>query len=198
MDHQLPLATVCRVLGAPRSTIYARRRLTVPARPGPAMSISDPDLLGLIRQVLVASPFAGEGYRKVRARLARELGVHVSGKRVLRLLRQEGLLAPQRVRGRRRPRPHDGTIIPNQPNVRWGTDATMAWTRADGWVWVFACIDHYTAEAWAHVAKLGDRFAALQPVYDAVINRWAGWTPMWLVACRCGMTGDRNTARPIS
>jgi hypothetical protein len=48
----------------------------------------------------------------------------------------------------------------------------MAWTRVDGWVWVFACIDHDTAEAWAQVAKVGDRFAALQPVYDAVIDRW--------------------------
>jgi hypothetical protein len=48
----------------------------------------------------------------------------------------------------------------------------MAWTRVDGWVWVFACIDHYTAEAWAHVAKVGDRFAALQPIYDAVTDRW--------------------------
>jgi putative transposase len=85
--------------------------------------------------VLRASPFAGEGYRKVRARLRREHGVQVSGKRVLRLLRQEGLLAPQRVRGRRQPRPHDGTIIPDRPNLRWGTDATMAWTRSDGWVW---------------------------------------------------------------
>jgi transposase InsO family protein len=33
-------------------------------------------------------------------------------------------------------------------------------------------VDHFTAEAWAHVAKVGDRFAALQPVYDAVIDRW--------------------------
>jgi putative transposase len=48
----------------------------------------------------------------------------------------------------------------------------MAWTRSDGWVWVFACIDHDTAEAWAQVAKIGDRFAALQPVYDAVVDRW--------------------------
>lgn len=48
----------------------------------------------------------------------------------------------------------------------------MAWTRHDGWVWVFCCVDHYTAEAWAHVAKLGDRHAALQPLYDAVIDRW--------------------------
>jgi transposase InsO family protein len=72
---------------------------------------------------------------------------------------------------------HDGTIIPQAPNQRWGTDATMAWTRADGWVWVFAGIDHYTAQAWAHVAKVGDRFAALQPVYDAVIDRWGRLGP---------------------
>ena len=173
MEGDLPLALVCRVLGAPRSSIYARRtRGDHHRRPGPATSISDPELLRLIGQVLLASPFAGEGYRKVRARLRREHQVHVSGKRVLRLLRQEGWLAPQRVRGRRKPRPHDGTIIPDGPNRRWGTDATMAWTRSDGWVWVFACIDHFTAEAWAHVAKVGDRFAALQPVYDAVIDRW--------------------------
>lgn len=47
----------------------------------------------------------------------------------------------------------------------------MAWTVDDGWVWVLAAVDHYTAEAWAHVAKVGDRFAALQPIYDAVIDR---------------------------
>jgi putative transposase len=173
MEHQLPVAVVCRVLGPPRSTVYARRgRSGRPPRPGPATSISDDQLVRLIRQVLADSPFAGEGYRKVRARLRREHDVRVSGKRVLRLLRHEGLLAPQRVRGRRKPRPHDGTIIPAAPNLRWGSDATMAWTRTDGWVWVFCVVDHYTAEAWAHVAKIGDRFAALQPVYDAVIDRW--------------------------
>jgi transposase InsO family protein len=160
---QIPPATGLRSYGAQPSpgggvASLARpaRRYTpaagarVPARPGPATSTGDHDLLQLIRRVLHTSPFAGEGYRKVRARLRREHDVEVSGKRVLRLLRQEGLLAPQRVRGRRKPRPNDGTIILAAPNLRWGTDATMAWTRADGWVWVFACVDHYTAEAWAH------------------------------------------------
>jgi putative transposase len=176
MEQRLPLAVVCRVLGASRSTIYARRvGVAGPrARPGPVTPISDDELVGLIRRVLADSPFAGEGYRKVRAHLRRQHAVQVSGKRVLRLLRREGLLAPQRARGRRKPRPHDGTIIPDGPNQRWGTDATMAWTRTDGWVWVFVVVDHYTAEAWAHVAKVGDRFAALQPVYDAVIDRWGG------------------------
>jgi hypothetical protein len=48
MDCKLPVAVVCRVLGAPRSTVYARRQAKVPARPGPATWISDPDLVGLI------------------------------------------------------------------------------------------------------------------------------------------------------
>jgi putative transposase len=33
-------------------------------------------------------------------------------------------------------------------------------------------VDHYTVEAWTHLAARGVRFAALQPVYDAVIDRF--------------------------
>jgi hypothetical protein len=46
MAHQLPVAVVCRVLGVPRSTVYARRQAQVPARPGPATVISDHDKVG--------------------------------------------------------------------------------------------------------------------------------------------------------
>jgi len=101
--------------------------------------------------------------------------VHVSGKRVLRLLRREGLLAPQRAHRRRSKRLHEGSIISTEPNRRWGTDGTMAWTVENGWVWVFDLVDHYTCEACVvtgqHVAKVGDRFAALQTIYDAVIDQ---------------------------
>jgi putative transposase len=179
MDTNLPLSRVCAVLGAPRSTIYHRRARgdLLGCRPGPQTEISDDELTARIREAISDSPFAGEGYRKIRARLRREHDIRVGGKRVLRLMRRHGLLAPQRVRGRRKPRPHDGTIIGDGPNLRWGTDATMAWTRQDGWVWVFANVDHWSAEAWTHVAKTGDRIAALQPVYDAVIDRFGGLGP---------------------
>jgi len=60
MEHQWPVAVVCRVLGAPRSAVYARRQPKLPARPGPATSIGDRDLVQLIRRVLRTSPFAGE------------------------------------------------------------------------------------------------------------------------------------------
>lgn len=179
MEHDVAVATVCRVLGASRSTIYARWRRdgTHPGRRGPRCELADDELVELIRRVLGASPFAGEGYRKVRARLRREHGVHVGGKRVLRLMRQQGLLAPERTARRRAPRLHEGSIVPKGPDLRWGTDATLAWTRDDGWVWVFALVDHYTAEAWCHVSKAGDRFAALQPLYDAVVDRFRALAP---------------------
>lgn len=53
------------------------------------------ELAELIRQVIRHSPFAGEGRRKVTARLRREHGVRVGRKRVLLLMRAAGLLAPQ-------------------------------------------------------------------------------------------------------
>ncbi len=64
--------------------------------------------------MLGASPFVGEGYRKVWAKL-RYRGLRTSKARVLRLMRAAGLLAPSRVGGPRGPRAHDGTIIPSAP-----------------------------------------------------------------------------------
>jgi len=80
-----------------------------------------------------ASPFSGEGHGKVGHRpSSARAGDRVGRKLVLRLMREAALLAPQRARGRRKPRPHDGTIIPAAPTELWGTDATMAYTRNDG------------------------------------------------------------------
>ena len=170
-----PILRVCTVLEAPRSTIYERRGradVVEPAKRGPKTEISDDELVAWIRKVIDDSPFCGEGYRKVRAHLRREHGIHVSGKRVLRLMRMHGLLAPQRASHRRKPRLHLGSITPDAPDVMWGTDGTTIMTKNDGQVWIFATIDHFSNEAWCHVAKVGDRFAALQPVYDAVIDRF--------------------------
>ena len=73
-----------------------------------------------IRLVLANSPFCGEGYRKVRARLRREQGICASGKRVLRLMRRAGLLAPQRARRRRTPRALRAHLELLHPRLRRG------------------------------------------------------------------------------
>ena len=193
MEIDRPTKRVCDVLDAPRSTIYARDKarvlsddgvvIALPKR-GPRTELCDEELLVAIRKIIVESPFAGEGHRKVTARLRREQGVCVGRKRVLRLMRVAGLLAPQRSKRRRRARSHDGTIIPGAPDLMWGTDATMAYTKDDGWVWAFCCIDHFSCEAWTGVAKRGDRFACLEPIYDAVTDRFG--------------KVDRNLARGIA
>ena len=71
MEGNYPMARVCDVLGAPRSTVYHRRARgdQLGCRPGPKTAISDDDLVTRIRQVLNDSPFAGEGYRGPRAEL---------------------------------------------------------------------------------------------------------------------------------
>lgn len=91
------------MLGAPRSTVYHRRGpwRSLGCRLGPETDNSDDQLVEAIRRVLKDSPFAGEGYRKIRARLRREHEICVGGKRVLRMMRIHGLLAPQRPTNRK-------------------------------------------------------------------------------------------------
>ena len=62
---------------------------------------------------------------------------------VLRLMRENGLLAPVR-RGKhpRGDRSHSGRITTDVPNELWGTDATRFYTKEDGWCWFFVAVDH--------------------------------------------------------
>ena len=64
---------VCRVWHCARSSVYARRQATpAPApcrRRGPVGAAPDDVLVAHVRRVLEASPFHGEGYRKVWAKL---------------------------------------------------------------------------------------------------------------------------------
>ena len=169
-----PLAQVCAVYRVPRSTAYATAtRAATPsgsaaAKRGPKTTVSDETLVEAIRAVLAATSFHGEGHRKVRARL-RMRGHRVGRNRVLRLMRRHGLLAPQRAGHRHGDPAHAGTITTTRPNVLWGTDATRFYTAQEGWCWWFGAIDHASADivGW-HVAKVGDRWAALEPVHQGI------------------------------
>jgi hypothetical protein len=68
---------VCRVWAVPRSTFYQTRRPADggAAKPrGPRPPIDEASLLAAIQADLAASPFSGEGHRKVWARLHYGLG----------------------------------------------------------------------------------------------------------------------------
>jgi putative transposase len=162
---------VCRIWEQARSSFYhvsGADQQIEPKKRGPRPSISDEDLLALIRNDLATTPFTGEGHRKVWARLRVRDGVKVARKRVLRLMRENHLLSPYRSRPKP-PKKHDGKIISMAPNLMWGTDGTRVFTLDEGWVWIFAAVEHWNAECvgW-HVCKTGDRYAALQPLSMAL------------------------------
>jgi putative transposase len=173
-DKPYGLARVCRVWEIPRSTVYAHRtpeRSHKPppgSRPGPDGPCPDGELVQEIREVLRQSPFHGEGHRKVWARL-RFAGIFTSKRRVLRLMRDNNLLAPHRAGNPHGPKAHDGSITTEAPDLMWGTDMTTTVTTGEGLAHVFVAVDHCAAECVGiHAAKSGNRFEALEPVHQGV------------------------------
>jgi putative transposase len=176
---QYGVARVIATWALARSSYYAARRRQqqprIASKRGPRRQ-SDEEVVQQIRQVLDESVFHGEGYRKVWARL-RHRNVRVWKERVLRLMRENQLLSPNRTAVLRPGNPHEGTILVNSPNQLWGTDATAAFTEQDGQVAIFAAIDHCTADCLGiHAVKKAHRFEALEPIRQAVREQFGSFS----------------------
>ena len=175
-DKAYGIERVSRLWGVSRATVYRHRR---PGggerrRPGPVGAMRDDALVGEIRKLLTDSPFHGEGHRKLWARL-RFAGVRTSRRRVLRLTREHGLLAHHRPGRPHGPRAHDGTITTGRVDLMWGTDLTSVMT-GEGQAAVFVAVDHCSAECvGVHASRSADRFEALEPVRQAVRERFGAF-----------------------
>jgi putative transposase len=170
------LARVARAWGVSRATVYRHRHPKEPSdrRPGPLGPMGDSDLVARIRDVIGAGGFHGEGYRKVWARL-RFAGIRTSRRRVLRLMREHGLLAFQRLGAARGPRAHDGTIITERVDTMWGTDLTSVMT-GEGAAAVFIAVDHCSTECVGiHASRRATRFEALEPIRQGVRERFGAF-----------------------
>jgi putative transposase len=168
-DQVYGLQRVTRIWGVARATVYRRRRSEAieRKRSGPLGAMADEELVRAIQRLLTDSPFHGEGYRKLWARL-RFQGIRTSRRRVLRLMREHGLLAHQRAGHRRGSRTHDGTITTERVDRMWGTDLTSVMT-GEGQAAVFIAVDHGSAECVGiHASRSADRFEALEPIRQAV------------------------------
>ena len=171
------LARVARVWRLTRATLYRHRASdgaaapSRPARPGPVGACSDAELVDHIRAQILGSRLHGEGYRKIWARL-RHAGIRTAARRVRRLMRQYGLLAPNRV-GRPEQRAHDGTITAAAVDLMWGTGMTETVTLTEGRARVFVAVDHCSGECvGSHAAASGNRFEALEPVRQGVLRHF--------------------------
>jgi len=173
------LQRVCRVWNVARSTVYEQRRMRtdipVVARRGPQGPCSDEQLVEHIRAVIQHSPFHGEGYRKIWAKL-RFRGIRTSKERTRRLMREHGLQAPQRVGRCHGPKAHDGTIVTTKPDEIWGTDMTTTVTLIEGKAAVFIAVDHCTTECIGiHASKSQNRFEALEPLRQGVREKFGAF-----------------------
>jgi transposase InsO family protein len=166
---------VCRAWKLCRATVQRHKAAgdtpaPTPGKRGPRTPLDDETLLQAIRTVLGASPFVGEGYRKVWARLRHQHGILTSMRRVLRLMREHGLLAQQRSTIVHGPQVHDRTIVTERPDRMWAIDATGCMTD-EGNATVFVLVDHCTGELLGVRAALcGTRFEAIECLREAI---WA-------------------------
>jgi len=165
------LARVARVWEISRASVYRSLKETPPntitRRPGPVGACSDAELADHIRRQINASRLHGEGYRKLWARL-RFAGVRASPRRVRRVMRENGLLAPHRVL-RTEAKLHDGTIVTDKVNAMWGTDMTQTITIREGRANVFVAVEHANSEVVGiHASRSANRFEALEPVRQGV------------------------------
>lgn len=174
------VSRVCSAWEVSRSTLYWRRNYMPPSlparRPGPEGPCPDEEMVEQIRAVLRESPFHGEGYRKVWARLRHLKDIRTSRRRTLRLMREHGLLAPHRVGRDHGPKAHDGVITTDRPDEMWGTDMTSTVTVHEGQANVFIAVDHCTFECvGVHASRRGNRFEALEPLRQGVREQFGGF-----------------------
>lgn len=167
------ISRVCRIWGVSRASYY-RHIAPVPSpanssrRRGPVGAMKDEALVKEIQKLIKASPFYGEGYRKLWARL-RYKGIFTSKERVRRLMRDYNLSAWLGQGTPRGSKAHDGTIIPETIDTMWGTDMTTTVTTDEGQVAVFIAYDHCSAECVGiHASKAQNRFEALEPIRQGV------------------------------
>ena len=127
---------VARVLAISRSSLYYQKR----ARGSRADRRWDSQI------VAACGAKPAYGYRRVAWWLKRKEGLRVNRKRVLRVMREQGLLVPSR-RLRARRRKEWGRVEVSRPNQVWQADLTKIWAGSTvGWAYLVSVIDCFTRE----------------------------------------------------
>jgi len=169
-EPRLPLARACQLLGLARSDYYRT-------------PVSPPDAAELLAAIdALVLDFPGYGYRRVTAQLRRD-GWEVNAKRVLRRLREGGLLCQQRRRWvRTTDSAHGLAVYPNllaqrgwrqltAPNQAWVADLTYI-RLPGGFCYLAALLDAYSRRVvgWS-LARSLDAAVALAALEQALAHR---------------------------
>jgi transposase InsO family protein len=169
-----PISALCKVLGVTRSGFYAWQQ-----RDPSEQAIDDQKLALEIAAIHKAS---GETYGspRIHAEL-RAKGLHVSRKRVARLMRELGIKSRRKRRfkattdsGHKLPVADnvlDRKFDVDAPDVAWVTDITYVWTD-EGWLYLAAILDLFSRRVVGHaMSERIDRALVLEALRDAVGRR---------------------------
>ncbi len=171
---RFPVVVLCEVLEVSPSGYYAWRK-----RPPSAHEKMDAQLA-----VHVVAAHQASRMTYGSPRVQRELqaqGLHVSRKRVAKLMQRKGLRARQKRRFRKTTdSKHCQPVAPNvlarnfiqeAPNAAWVTDVTYIWT-LEGWLYLAAILDLFSRRVvgWA-ASESNDAVLAQAALHDALAKR---------------------------
>jgi putative transposase len=171
---------VASTLAISRSSLYYRKK----SRGSRADRADDGEI------VMACGEKPAYGYRRVAWWLWRKEGLRVNRKRVLRVMRERGLLVRSR-RLRARRKKEWGRVEAHAPNQIWQSDMTKIWAGpAVGWAYLVSVIDCCTREivGWnlSHRCRTEDALAAVE---QAVLAR----LPEGSRAANLTLTTDNGT-----
>jgi putative transposase len=129
----------CAASGISRSTYYRQRQVhpsMVPLLPPTAERLRKQ-----IHRICATHPFWG--YRRVTAWLRYREDTWVNHKKVLRLMREEGLTVKRKLRPEQE-QPLSSKPRAQQPNQYWGIDMTKFMIPTFGWTYLVIVLDWYT------------------------------------------------------
>lgn len=134
IDQGYPIRTVCRLCGVPRSSYYYHKKhpeKCKPAgkgRPIPGYSynkdynkVPDSRIKSYLRNFL-RGPHGASGYRKLTVLLRQKYKLVINKKKVYRLCKELGILAPQRARTNPVPKRVANNRVVTGPNQLWQMD----------------------------------------------------------------------------
>lgn len=155
---ELPLHRMCQLMELSRSLFYR------PLADRRQEQVEDAKLVTAIDQIVLR--FAGYGYRRVTAQLARE-GYLVNHKRVLRLMREQGLLCRLRRRWVRTTDSEHG--LRTYPNLLLGKKVSDISALNQVWVADITYVRLGSSDG------TGNGFCYVAAILDAFSRRVVGW-----------------------
>lgn len=169
-----PLATVCRLLGIGRATVYR------PPRPRGATytKAADPTVVAQVRTVLRQPHRGGIGYRMATHLVNAQFGTRYNPKRLYRVMGRYGLLVAHR-RRTRTTRPHTGQVRRLASNERWCSDALAIACTSGEVVWLAFALDCHDRECLGAVAMARPLLATdIQQLMRQAIAQRFGTAPV--------------------